>query len=55
MYENKGQKNSDRGYPTIYMKTGNLIVLSDDVDENTPLNTRSALAQRAMLSGFVVS
>jgi hypothetical protein len=53
MYENKGQKNSDRGYPTIYMKTGNLIVLSDDVDENTPLNTRSVLAQRAMLSSFI--
>jgi len=53
MYENKGQKNSDRGYPTIYMKTGNLTVLSDDMDENKPLNTRSALAQRVMLSGFV--
>jgi hypothetical protein len=53
MYENKGQKNSDRRYPTIYMKTGNLIVLSDDVDENKQLNTRSALAERAMLSGFV--
>jgi len=54
MYENKGQKNSDRGYPTIYMKTGNLTVLSDDMDENKPLNTRSALAQRAMLSGSIV-
>ena len=49
MYENKGQKNSDRGYPTMFMKTGNLTVLSDDIDENKPLNTRSALAQRAML------
>jgi hypothetical protein len=53
MYENKGQKNSDRGYPTIYMKTGNLTVISDDIDENKTLNTRFALAQRAILSGFV--
>ena len=42
-----------QGYPTMFMKTGNLIVLSDDVDENTPLNTRSVLAQRAMLSSFI--
>ena len=54
MYENKGQKNSDRGHPTMFMKTSNLTVLSDDVDENKQLNTRSALAQRAMLSGFIV-
>ena len=53
VYENKGQKNSDRGYPTIYMKTGNLTVISDDIDENKTLNTRFALAQRAILSGFV--
>jgi len=54
MYENKGQKNSCRGYPTMFMKTGDLTVISDDIDENKPLNTRSALAQRAMLSGFIV-
>jgi hypothetical protein len=35
------------------MKTSNLTVLTDDVDENKPLNTRSAFAQRAMLSGFI--
>jgi hypothetical protein len=53
MYENKGQKNSYRGYPTMFMKTSNLTVLSDDIDENKPLNARSALAQRAMPSGFI--
>jgi hypothetical protein len=37
----------------MFMKTGDLTVISDDIDENKPLNTRSALAQRAMLSGFV--
>jgi hypothetical protein len=31
----------------MFMKTGNLTVLSDDIDENKPLNTRSALEQRA--------
>ena len=51
--ENKGQKNSYRGYPTMFMKTGNLTVPSDDIDENKPLNTRSALAQEPILSGFV--
>ena len=35
------------------MKTGNLTVISDDIDENKTLNTRFALAQRAILSGFV--
>jgi len=49
----KGKKNSYRGYPTMFMKTRNLTVLSDDMHENKPLNTRSALAQRVMLSGFV--
>jgi hypothetical protein len=38
----------------MFMKTGDLTVISDDIDENKPLNTRSALAQRAMLSGFIV-
>jgi hypothetical protein len=37
----------------MFMKTGDLTVISDDIDENKPLNPRSALAQRAMLSGFV--
>jgi hypothetical protein len=50
----KGKKNSCRGYPTMFMKTGDLTVISNDIDENKPLNTRSALAQRAMLSGFIV-
>jgi hypothetical protein len=30
----------------MYMKTGNLTVLSDDIYENKPFNTPSALAQR---------
>ena len=38
----------------MFMKTGDLTVISDDIDENKPLNTRSALAQRAMLSGSIV-
>jgi hypothetical protein len=37
----------------MFMKTSNLTVLSDDIDENKPLNTRSALAQREMISGLV--
>ena len=37
----------------MFMKTSNLTVLSDDINENKELNTRSVFAQRAMLSGFV--
>jgi hypothetical protein len=35
----------------MFMKTGDLTVLSDDIDENKPLNTPSALAQHADLFG----
>jgi hypothetical protein len=48
IYENKEPKNCYRGYPTMFMKTSKLTALSDDIDENKPLSTRSALAQSAM-------
>ena len=37
----------------MFMKTSDLTVISDDIDENKPLNTLSALAQRVTRTRLV--